>query len=437
MKVSRRTFLHDAIDMVSMGSHTFENDDFTRCFKPISPVEMDSSGIFYILSFVIRYFILFPLRLAFLCICGVLFLLMIARASVTKSNRQLEDALMFATRALVIAINARMRHLGEKKQLSEPHVYVANHTSFVDFFLLSSHKFPHACLSENHGGLFGLLFKSILIRNGSIAFKRSEKVDRLLVVKKIKEHITAGGAPMLIFPEGTCVNNKFSVLFQKGAFDLGVTVCPVAMRFRRRLFDPYWNRRAHGFTRHMFYLMTRWRLEVDITWMEPIRIMENETSTQFSHRAKMLISREAGLKNTLWNGFLKSSPAIKDREILREAYLITYGKVASSLEQPATEDEETRKSYLHDKNIDMSSARSHSYFGHVTYKKFQNEILKEYLRLKELPPTELSFLLADHKSTGEDGEAFCSCDAKKKTSSRRKSSDEFISCKYETFRLNR
>lgn len=32
--------------------------------------------------------------------------------------------------------------------------------------------------------------------------------------------------PLLIFPEGTCVNNEYCVMFKRGAFDLGATVHP-------------------------------------------------------------------------------------------------------------------------------------------------------------------------------------------------------------------
>ncbi|ADM12353.1 1-acyl-SN-glycerol-3-phosphate acyltransferase [Encephalitozoon intestinalis ATCC 50506] len=444
MVLKKRTFLHDAIDMVSMGSHTLENDDFTRCFQPAAAIEMDSSGIFYTFSFVIRYFILFPMRIAFLILSMAVFFLMILRAAFTKNNMHLESALIFGAKSLMLAMNAKIKHRGIKKRQAEPHLYVSNHTSFVDFFLLCSHKFPHACVSEMHGGLFGFLFNSILIRNGSIGFKRSEKVDRQLVVEKIKEHVSSGGAPMLIFPEGTCVNNKFSVLFQKGAFELGVTIYPVAIRFRRGLFDPYWNRRNHGFAMHMFYLMTRWRLEAEVTWMKPHNIMKNESPTQFSHRVKAAISKEAGLRNTLWNGFLKSSPAIKDREILRESYLITYGRIVSnSLDKSNAVDVEKNRFYLYDNNIDFSSSRSHSYFeSMISYKKFQNEVLKEYLRLKELPQKDLKFLLSNHKSREDslgdsERKGFCSCGTKKGSKGnnfKKKQSNPLMFCKYESFK---
>jgi glycerol-3-phosphate O-acyltransferase 3/4 len=421
MTKKKRTFLRNAIDMVTMGSHALESDDFTRCFQPISPMELDTSGIFYIFSFAIRYFVLFPFRLVLLTLCFGVFLLMILKAVLLKSDVQSDDAFAFILRALAFIMNAQLTHFGEKRRLREPHIYVANHTSFVDFILLSSYKFSHACISENHGGLFGLLFKSFLFRNGSIAFKRSERLDRRLVVGKLREHVRSNAAPMLVFPEGTCVNNRFSVLFQKGAFELDAVICPVAIKFRRRLMDPYWNRRVHGFTMHMFYLLTRWRLEADIHWMEPMKRMEGETSTQFSHRVKLAISRRAGLKNTLWNGLLKSSPAIRDRELLREAFKITYnGVVSERLREKAKRDTEEGKFYLDDENIDKTSTNSHEYFGRIGYKKFHNEILKEYIRIKETPSQELKYLLSTHVKIGEGAEElsidkFCSCSVKGRT----------------------
>ena len=47
----------------------------------------------------------------------------------------------------------------------------------------------------------------------------------------MKKHVhTPGKSPILIFPEGTCVNNEYTVLFHKGAFELDAMVCPVAIK---------------------------------------------------------------------------------------------------------------------------------------------------------------------------------------------------------------
>lgn len=49
----------------------------------------------------------------------------------------------------------------------------------------------------------------------------------------IKEHINnPNNNPLLIFPEGVCVNNEYVIMFKKGAFELGATVYPVAIKYK-------------------------------------------------------------------------------------------------------------------------------------------------------------------------------------------------------------
>ena len=61
--------------------------------------------------------------------------------------------------------------------------------------------------------------------------------DRHVVAAHMKAHIAdPNSVPLLIFPEGTCVNNEYSVQFKRGAFDLeGITVCPVAIKYNKIL----------------------------------------------------------------------------------------------------------------------------------------------------------------------------------------------------------
>jgi len=55
--------------------------------------------------------------------------------------------------------------------------------------------------------------------------------DRLKVAERMKLHVSsADSVPLLIFPEGTCVNNEYTVLFKRGAFELGAAVCPIAIK---------------------------------------------------------------------------------------------------------------------------------------------------------------------------------------------------------------
>lgn len=408
----KRTFLRDIVDLSAMAVQSLEKDDFTTCFEPISSRELDNSGIFYIFSLFIRYLILFPFRLAFLLLSSCIIILIITIFTFMKWNT--DYIFILYSKVFLYSFGARIHHHGEKTRLKVPHIYVANHTSFVDFIILSSYKFTHACVSENHGGLFGLLFSSLLKRNGSIAFKRSEKHDRDTVNIKLKDHVAnVKNTPMLIFPEGTCVNNKFTVLFQKGSFELDCLICPVAIKFRRNLMDPYWNRRKHNFTEHLCYLMTRWRLEADVWWMKPV--MKEDNAADFAMKIKEQISQRGGLKSTLWNGYFKSSPVLRDREILREAYREVYKKRDMLIKERIVKSDhdhrfKTRNQKLdsqcekiiHNPNVrklafneqkrlvTYNLQKKKLYFEYCTYKEFLDLVLAEYLELKKSKSYRLS-----------------------------------------------
>jgi glycerol-3-phosphate O-acyltransferase 3/4 len=47
------------------------------------------------------------------------------------------------------------------------------------------------------------------------------------------EHISdVSNPPLLIFPEGVCVNNEYCVMFKQGAFSLGAEICPIAIKYK-------------------------------------------------------------------------------------------------------------------------------------------------------------------------------------------------------------
>lgn len=220
----------------------------------------------------------------------------------------------------IFSIGGVIRYHGTKPKLSEPHVFVSNHTSFVDYFLISSHLFPHATVAQSHGGLFGILQRNILSLTGSLSFQRSEKKDRSKLVKKMKDHVSSNsGCPLIIFPEGTCVNNEYTVLFHKGAFELGAKICPVAIKYNKRLVDPYWNTKEQTFTYHMWYLMTRWLVVADVWWLQPEVRYPLETSIEFASRVKAKISAQADLKNLSWDGYMKNFLASHDHEKLQKS----------------------------------------------------------------------------------------------------------------------
>jgi glycerol-3-phosphate O-acyltransferase 3/4 len=73
--------------------------------------------------------------------------------------------------------------------------------------------------------------------------------DRKIVSERMQKHIqTPDATPLLVFPEGTCVNNEYTVMFKRGAFDLGATVCPIAIKYNKIFVDAFWNSRRQPFT---------------------------------------------------------------------------------------------------------------------------------------------------------------------------------------------
>lgn len=57
--------------------------------------------------------------------------------------------------------------------------------------------------------------------------------DTNIYLFRIKAHVSnENNLPLLLFPEGTCVNNDYCVMFKKGAFELDATVYPVAIKYK-------------------------------------------------------------------------------------------------------------------------------------------------------------------------------------------------------------
>lgn len=276
----------------------------------------------------------------------LIFSLLLPAVRMSGSDRAGQQLFLAFCKAFQLAIGAWVRHHGKKPRPSEPHIFVANHTSFIDFFMLSSWHFCHATVAQVHGGLFGFIQRHALHLNGSLFFYRDESKDREKLAKRMRSHTEAwqNSSPLLIFPEGTCVNNEYTVLFHKGAFELGCAVCPAAIKYNKRLLDPYWNTREQSFTQHLLYLMTRWIMIVDVWWLPPTRLKTGETAIQFADRVKEQISSAAGLKNLSWNGYMKNYVRRQDQERLQRHSQMEYGaQLRQKLPRPAEQAGEKEK----------------------------------------------------------------------------------------------
>jgi glycerol-3-phosphate O-acyltransferase 3/4 len=117
----------------------------------------------------------------------------------------------------------------------------------------------------------------------------------------LKQHIANPvNNPILIFPEGTCINNTSVFMFKKGCFELGATIYPVVIKYHKEFADPYWNSQEQSMITYLAMLMTSWAIVCDIDYLKPTKLKEGETATEFASRVKADICRKGGLVDLPW-----------------------------------------------------------------------------------------------------------------------------------------
>eukprot|EP00899_Mesostigma_viride_P000836 jgi/Mesvir1/10753/Mv13822-RA.1 len=312
----KRLILSEILDVAGVieeGVSAIVDDSFTKCFTSTPPEHWNWNWYLFPLYFcgvIVRYLILFPLRLTFLLLGWVVFLVLFFPVHIVLKGRPLR----FRVERLLVEMLCHMfvaswtgviKYHGPRPSRKPNQVFVANHTSMIDFIILEQVT-PFAVIMQIHKGWVGFTQKHILSCLGCIWFNRTEYKDRKAVSQKLKEHIADPNSnPLLIFPEGTCVNNEYCVMFKKGVFELGAAVCPIAIKYNKIFVDAFWNSRKQSFTHHLLRLMTSWAVVCDVWYLEPQTQQEGETPEDFADRVKRVIAQKAGIKPVPWDGYLK------------------------------------------------------------------------------------------------------------------------------------
>ncbi|KAG0232094.1 1-acylglycerol-3-phosphate O-acyltransferase 6 (lysophosphatidic acid acyltransferase, zeta) [Actinomortierella wolfii] len=209
---------------------------FARCFArlPRDPVSKKLRRPLYVTGALYRYTILFLVRSTVFTASTITFFTILPLLISLSANKTGRVLCKLYCKALMFSLGIKLINHGEKPDLHTPHVFVANHTSFLDYIVLAGHKFPHACIMARHKGLIGWLQNGALAFLNSTAFDREDSEQRKAIKSKLTMQLKENpDCKLLIFPESTCVNNQYIVRFQKGAFDLAddVRICPVAIRY--------------------------------------------------------------------------------------------------------------------------------------------------------------------------------------------------------------
>ncbi|KAF6002433.1 1-acylglycerol-3-phosphate O-acyltransferase 6 (lysophosphatidic acid acyltransferase, zeta) [Cyanidiococcus yangmingshanensis] len=298
-------------------------DSLTRCFESSPPkvwnlmTRTSATGIpillwpLWFLSIFIRYGILLPFRI-FVLSAGVFSFALgfsFVQLSLRKRTRlkvYLQKQLIrFLASTLVASWSGLVHYHGERPRRRPNQIYVANHTSPIDLAMMIK-DYPFSAIGQRHGGLAGRIQDLLNLVQNHVWFDREEGHDRRIVQRLLQAHVQDGEKePVLVFPEGTCVNNEYCIMFKKGSFELGAQVYPVAIKYNKAYADVYWNSAKQTFLTHLLALMTSWAVVCDVYYLEPQSLRANETPAAFAARVKRLIARRIGLIETNWDGFLK------------------------------------------------------------------------------------------------------------------------------------
>ncbi|XP_031640018.1 glycerol-3-phosphate acyltransferase 3 isoform X2 [Contarinia nasturtii] len=263
----------------------------------------------WFIGFFIRYFILMPFRVI-ICFVGVNVAIIVFKLIGTIPNPRLR---MFVNdKMFKVAFRLMCRPLSAVVTFHNPQYRprnkgfcVANHTSPMDVAILGA-DCTFSLIGQRHGGFLGLLQRALARASPHIWFERAESKDRMAVAQRLRQHVSdPNNPPILIFPEGTCINNTSVMQFKKGSFEVGGVIYPVAIKYDPRFGDPFWNSSKYSMMQYLFLMMTSWAIVCDVWYLPPMYQQENESAIVFANRVKSVIAEQGGLVDLSWDGNLK------------------------------------------------------------------------------------------------------------------------------------
>ncbi|XP_046825501.1 glycerol-3-phosphate acyltransferase 3-like isoform X1 [Vespa crabro] len=200
-------------------------------------------------------------------------------------------------------------------------ICVANHTSPIDVLILMCDN-CYSLIGQRHGGFLGILQRALARASPHIWFERSEVKDREAVARRLKEHVSdPTNPPILIFPEGTCINNTSVMQFKKGSFEVGGVIYPVAIKYDPRFGDAFWNSSRYSMLQYLYMMMSSWAIVCEVWYLPPMYRNEGESAIDFANRVKSVIARQGGLVDLQWDGQLKRMKPKKEwREKQQEEF---------------------------------------------------------------------------------------------------------------------
>uniref|UniRef100_UPI003AB0B8CA glycerol-3-phosphate acyltransferase 3 isoform X1 n=1 Tax=Centroberyx gerrardi TaxID=166262 RepID=UPI003AB0B8CA len=354
----REFSLSDVFYFYKKGVESIVDDQVTQCF---SSEELASWNLLtrtnqnfrYIslrltviwgLGVFVRYCVLFPLRIT-LAIIGLTWLVigttLVGFLPDSSAKNWLSELVhLMCYRICARGLSATIQYHNKENRPQKGGICVANHTTPIDVVILANDG-CYAMVGQVHGGLMGIIQRSMLRSCPHVWFERSEMRDRHAVTSRLRNHVAAKNKlPILIFPEGTCVNNTSVMMFKKGSFEIGGTIYPVAIKYDPRFGDAFWNSAKYNMVSYLLRMMSSWAIVVNVWYLPPMTRQDGEDAAHFANRVKSAIAHQGGLLDLAWDGGLKRGK-VKDsfKEEQQKMYSsMIVGQDGSSSPQGAEEE---------------------------------------------------------------------------------------------------
>ncbi|XP_022664560.1 glycerol-3-phosphate acyltransferase 3-like isoform X1 [Varroa jacobsoni] len=319
--------LNDVFPLIKRGVEAIVDDDFTKRFAAEELASWNlltrtnknyqfiswRLTVVWALGCLIRYLLLFPIRVILTFQAVLILVIFGSFIGLLKDSRFTArfKRWLYSTVSLVVfrmmgrAISATITYHNLENQAKQGGICVANHTSPLDVCILCQNN-VYAMVGQNQGGFLGLLQNYLSRMCNHIWFERGEDKDRLETAARMKKHVdNPNNLPILIFPEGTCVNNTSVMMFKKGSFEVDAPIYPCAIRYNPAFGDAFWDSSKHGYVMYLLRMMTSWAIVADVWFMEPMRKKPDETSMEYANRVRSIIANRGGMVELQWDGMLK------------------------------------------------------------------------------------------------------------------------------------
>ncbi|XP_022623119.1 glycerol-3-phosphate acyltransferase 3 [Seriola dumerili] len=289
----------------------------------------------------IRYCVLFPLRIT-LAIIGLSWLVigttLVGFLPESSAKNWLSEVVhLTCYRICARGLSATVHYHNKENRPQKGGICVANHTTPIDVVILANDG-CYAMVGQIHGGLMGVIQRSMVRSCPHVWFERSEMKDRHAVTSRLRAHVAARTKlPILIFPEGTCINNTSVMMFKKGSFEIGGTIYPVAIKYDPRFGDAFWNSGKFNMVSYLLRMMTSWAIVVNVWYLPPMTIQDGEDAAQFANRVKSAIAHQGGLLDLAWDGGLKRG---KVKDSFKEEQQKMYSSIIVGHNMSSTNTEE-------------------------------------------------------------------------------------------------